>query len=223
MQSVQTFLDLMQDLIIGVLRLNPAVFEAVLDSSISGILALIILFLAGISDTIGHSVVFFANRVPRRRFLFAIVVEALGFVIGVFIWAASIWLMAGFIFDAHQNYASVVVTVALGYAPLLFGFLILLPYLGNIIFVILRIWVLLAVLVAVSVDYNFGFWPALISSLLGWALITFLARLPFFRVDRIDSFLWRFSTGVDQELNTQEAVDQFMREIQSEWAGESDQ
>jgi hypothetical protein len=223
MQSVQTFLDLMQDLIIGVLRLNPAVFEAVLDSSIAGILALIILFLAGISDTIGHSVVFFANRVPRRRFLFAIVVEALGFVTGVFIWAASIWLMAGFIFNAHQNYANVVVTVALGYAPLLFGFLILLPYLGNIIFVILRIWVLLAVLVAVSVDYNFGLWQALISSLLGWALITFLARLPFFRVNRIDSFLWRFSTGIDQELNTQEAVDQFMREIQSEWASESDQ
>ena len=222
MQILQTFLDLMQDLITGVLRLNPEVFEAVLDSSIAGILALVILFLAGISDTIGHSVVFFANRVPRRRFLFAIIVEAFVFVTGVFIWAASIWLMAGFLFDAQQNYLNVVETVALGYAPLLFGFLILLPYLGNIIFVILRIWVLLAVLVAVAVDYNFGFWPALISSLLGWAFITFLARLPFLRVNRIDRFLWRFSTGIDQELKTQEAVDLLVREIQSEWADESE-
>ncbi|MFN2124789.1 MAG: hypothetical protein ACK2UP_14925, partial [Candidatus Promineifilaceae bacterium] len=185
MESVTNFLGLVKELIVGVLRLDPAVFEAILDSSVAGIvLDLIILFLAGLSDTIGHSAVFFANRVPRRRFLFALVVEALGFVTGVFIWAFSIWLLAGFLFNAQQNYANVVRTVSLGYAPLLFGFLILLPYLGNIIFVILRVWVLLAVLVAVSVDYNFGFWPAFTCSVLGWALITFLARLPIQRVDR---------------------------------------
>jgi hypothetical protein len=223
MESLLTFLGLMKDLIIGVLRLNPDVFEAILDSSITAILALIILFLAGLSDTIGHSAVFFANRVPRRRFLFAIVVEALVFVIGVFFWAASIWLTAEFLFNAHQQYNYVVLTVALGYAPLLFGFLILLPYLGNIIFVILRVWVLLAVLVAVSVAYHFGFWPALACSVLGWILITFLARLPFLRVDRIDNFLWRFSTGVDRELDIQDAVDQYMSEIQSEWVNGSDQ
>jgi hypothetical protein len=223
MERLFTFLDLMKDLIIGVLRLNPAVFEAVLDSSITGIIALIILFLAGLSDTIGHSVVFFANRVPRRRFLFAIFVEALIFVIGVFLWAASIWFTAEFLFNAHQHYDYVVRTVALGYAPLLFGFLILLPYLGNIIFIILRVWVLLAVLVAVSVAYEFGFWPALSCSVLGWILITFLVRLPFLRIDRIDNFLWRFSTGVDHELNTQEAVAQYMREMESEWTDGPDQ
>ena len=128
--------------------------------------------------------------------------------------------MAGFLFDAEQGYGYVVRTVALGYAPMLFGFLILVPYLGNIIFVILRVWVLLAVLVAVSVAYDFGFWPALTCSVLGWVLVTFLARLPFLRVDRVDDFLWRISTGVDQELNSREAVAQYMREIQSQKVNE---
>lgn len=45
METLITFLNLMRDLIVGVLRLNPDVFQAVLDSSITGILALIILFL----------------------------------------------------------------------------------------------------------------------------------------------------------------------------------
>ena len=223
METLITFLDLMSDLIKGVLRLNPLVFQAALDSSIAGVIALIILFLAGLSDTIGHSVVFFANRVPRRRFLFATIVEVLIFVIGVFFWAGSIWLVADFVFDAEQSYDYVVRTVALGYAPLLFGFLILLPYLGNIIFVVLRIWVLLAVLVGVSVAFTFGFWPALICSVSGWIILTFLARLPFLRVKRIDDFLWRFSTGVDKELDSKEAVAQYMREMQSQQGNENGQ
>lgn len=216
METLIKFLDLMGDLIKGVLQLNPDVFQAALNSSITGIFALVILFLAGLSDTIGHSAVLFANRVPRRRFALATVMESLVFVIGVFFWAGSIWLMAEFLFDAEQRYGYVVRTVALGYAPLLFGFLILLPYLGNIIFVVLRVWVLLAVLVGVSVAYDFGFWPALICSVTGWFLLTFLARLPFLRVKRIDNFLWRFSTGTSEELNAQEAVAVYMREIRSQ-------
>jgi len=223
METLITFLELMGNLIKGVLRLNPEVFQAALDSSIAGVFSLVILFLAGLSDTIGHSVVFFANRVPRRRFLFAIIVEVLVFVAGVFFWAGSIWLLAEIIFDAEQSYGYVLRTVALGYAPLLFGFLILLPYLGNIIFVVLRIWVLLAVLVGVSVAFTFGFWPALICSVLGWIFLTFLARLPFLRVERVDNFLWRFSTGVDQELNSKEAVAQYMREVQSQKGNGTDQ
>ncbi len=215
METLSTFLDLMGDLIEGVLRLDPDVFQAVLDSSITGILSLIILFLAGLSDTIGHSVILFANRVPRRRFLLAIVMESLVFVAGVFFWAGSIWLMADLIYGAKQEYGYVVRTVGLGYAPLLFGFLILLPYLGNILFIALRVWVLLAVLVGVSVAYDFGLWPAMICSVSGWFLLTFLERLPFLRVQRIDNFLWRVSTGRPEELSSQEAVDLYMREVRT--------
>jgi hypothetical protein len=216
METLTAFLDLMGDLIKGVLQLNPEVFEAALNSSITGVFALVILFLAGVSDTIGHSAVLFANRVPRRRFVFATIVETFVFVVGVFFWAGSIWLMAEFLYDAEQQYGYVVRTVALGYAPLLFGFLILLPYLGNIVFVILRVWMLLAVLVGISVAYGFGFWPALICSVSGWFLLTLLARLPFLRVKHIDNFLWRFSTGTSEELNAQEAVAVYMAEIRTQ-------
>jgi hypothetical protein len=222
METLLTFLELMGDLIRGVLRLDPAVFEAALETSIAGYLAIIILFLAGLSDTIGHSIVLFANRVPRGRFLLAIIVEALIFVAGVFFWAGSVWLMAGFIFDAWQPYDYIVRVVALGYVPLLFGFLILLPYLGNVIFVVLRIWVLLAVLVGVSVAYGFGVPAALVCTALGWFLLTFLTRLPFLRLKRIDDFLWRFSTGIPMELDAQEAVALYMQEVRSQASEGSD-
>ena len=219
MQTLVEFLELMRHLIEGVLRLQPEVFQAALDSSITGIFALVILFLAGFSDTVGQSVVLFVNRVPRRRFLFALTIEALIFVVGVFFWAGSIWLMAELIYESYQPYGYVLRAVALGYAPLLFGFLILIPYLGNIFFVVLRIWVLLAVLVGVSVAYSFGLWPAMICSVLGWFLLTILARMPFLRIERLDSWLWKLSTGVPEELGAQEMVDQYVREVRSRAAG----
>jgi hypothetical protein len=215
---IATTIATMGVLISGVLRLDPDVFRAALTTPNTGILAVLTLFLAGVSDTIGHSVVLFANRVPRRRFIFSVVIEALILVVGVFFWAATIWFTAETVFGAHQPYGTVVTAVALGYAPLLLGFLILLPYLGNFIFVLTRIWVLLAVLVGVAVAYSFGTWQTIICSLIGWALLTLLARLPFLRIQRIDNWLWQLSTGTPQELGTEEVVAQFMQEIRADSA-----
>ncbi len=214
-ELIRTTLATMGVLISGVLRLDPDVFRAALNTPNTGILALLTLFLAGISDTIGHSVVLFANRVPRRRFLFSVVMEALILVAGVFFWAGTIWMTAELVFGAHEPYSRVLTAVALGYAPMLFGFLILLPYLGSFIFVLTRIWVLLAVLVGVAVAYSFGTWETIICSVLGWLLLTLLTRLPFLRVQRIDNWLWQLSTGTPQELDTEEMVAQFMQEVRA--------
>jgi hypothetical protein len=202
-------------LISGVLRLDPGVFRAALTTPNTGILALLTLFLAGVSDTIGHSVVLMANRVPRRRYIFSVVIEALILVAGVFFWAGTIWLTAEIVFSAQQPYGTVLTAVALGYAPLLFGFLILLPYLGSFIFILLRIWVLLAVLVGVAVTYGFGVWPTIVCSVLGWLLLTLLTRLPFLRIEALDNWLWKLSTGTEQELGTEEMVARFVEEVRA--------
>lgn len=213
---IATTLATMGVLISGVLRLDPDVFRVALNTPHAGILAVLTLFLAGISDTIGHSVVLFANRVPRRRFAFSIIIEALILVAGVFFWAGTIWLTAEILFGMHRPYGTVLTAVALGYAPLLFGFLILLPYLGSFIFILTRIWVLLAVLVGVAVAYSFNTWETIVCSVLGWLLLTLLARLPFLRIQRIDNWLWRLSTGTPQEMDTEEMVAQFVREVRAD-------
>jgi hypothetical protein len=79
---------------------------------------------------------------------------------------------------------------------------------------------LLAVLVGVSVDYGFGLLPALVCTVLGWFLLTLLTRLPFLRLERIDDFLWRFSTGRSLELDAQEAVALYIEEVRSQASNE---
>ena len=176
-------------------------------------LALAILLIASLSYTMGQSVVLFANRVNRRHFVFALAISTLSLVISVLFWAGSIWLSVAVLFDVRQPFEQILTAVAISFAPLLFGFLILLPYLGNIVFVVLRIWVFLAIIVGVIVTFQFGFWEALLCSILGWAVLELLTRIPFLQIRRLSDWLWRLSTGTEKQLETGEIVTQFVDQV----------
>ena len=131
--SLAGLIDKIWQTISGVLRLDPDAYRAVLAAPDGWQLALIVLLLASLSYTLGQSVVLFANRVNRRHFIGALIVSALTMVVSVVFWAVSIWFLAELLFDAQQPFQQVLTTVAISFAPYLFGFMILLPYLGNII------------------------------------------------------------------------------------------
>ena len=208
--SLAVFIETVWQLITGVLRLDPAAYRALLAAPNGWKLALAILLIASLSYTLGQSVVLFANRVNRRHFIFALAISALSLVISVLFWAGSIWLSAVILFDVRQPFEQILSAVAISFAPLLFGFLILLPYFGNIVFVVLRIWVFLAIIVGVGFTFQFGFWEALICSVLGWAVLELLTRIPFLQVRRLSNWLWRLSTGTEEQLETGEIVTQFV-------------
>lgn len=138
----------------GVLRLDPEVYRIVMAHPYGTRFAVLILFMAGLSSTLGQSVVLFANRVKLRRFLFSLVMFAISVVVSAFLWSVAIWLLVNWLTDNTWLLIDVWTGVALSYAPLVFGFLILLPYLGRIIDDILRVWVLLAMF-----NWQSGFLP----------------------------------------------------------------
>jgi len=203
-----------------VLRLNPKAYEAILAVPDGWRLAVSILIIAGLSYTLGQSVVLFANRVNRSHFIFSLAVSALTLAISVAFWAFSIWFLAETLFGARQSFGAVMIAVAISFAPYLFGFLILLPYLGNIIFYVLRIWVFLAVVVGGAVTFQLGFFEALVCSALGWTILELLTRIPILRIKSLDSWLWRVTTGTDHQLQTDEIVNLYVDEERSSAFGE---
>jgi len=203
------------DLIGGALRLDPQAFRAAEVLQAGPRMALFILFLGGLSTTLGQSVVLFANRVSRRRFVLNLGVSAAMLLVTVAFSAMSIWLAALLVFRAHKPFLDVLTIVSLSYAPLLFGFLVLLPYLGNKISHLLRIWILLATLVAVAAIYGFGFWEALFCTILGWLLLEVLSLFPVLNVDNLERLVWRLSTGTPTPKDTEEVVEDYLRETQS--------
>ena len=205
--SIGGFLAAMWEVAGGVMRLNPDVFRLVITSPGAGWVALVIAFVAGISDMIGQSVVLFANRVSPRRFGVSLVMAALLFIFSVFFYAFSIWLIVKFVFFLQGRFATILILVALSYAPLVFSFAALLPYLGNFIYQAVRIWSLLALVVGVRAIAGAVFWQGILACLLGWLFIQFIVHMPLLRIKAIDAWLWRVMTGTRERLDTQLLAD----------------
>lgn len=200
-------------LIRGVLSLDPNAYIAALTQAGGGRLSVAVLFTAGLSITLGQSVVLFANRVPRRRFVFSLILSSSLLLVGVFFWAATVWLLATYLFGAQQSIRNVLIVVSLSYAPMVYGVFVLLPYLGNVIDIFLRIWILVAVVGAVMVIFPLTFWQALVCCLLGWVFLELAARFPL--VTAVESWLWRITTGASEMRTTEDVVDRFVQEMRT--------
>ena len=191
----------------GALQLEPAVFAAVLDNPLAQGLPLIVLMLGGLSDILGQSVVLLANRVSPLRFVISIIAAVIVLAVSVGFWAGTIWITAALFLRSDQSFINILRVVELSYAPLLFGIFIFLPYLGNIIFRVLRIWILLALVVGVQVAYTFNFWQALLCCALGWIAYELITRLPVLPIEGLSRWWWRITTGTPEPLDIQAAAD----------------
>ena len=222
--SIGCFLVTLWEIIRGVLSFDADAYLAVLNQDGGGRVAFAVLFLCTLSLSFGQSVVLFANRVGRRRFVLSLVLSALLLIVGVFIWTTAVWLLATTLFNANQSFRAVFIVVALSYAPLIYGFLVLLPYLGNIIYIILRVWILLVLLIAVQALFGFSWFEAVLCSFLGWLVLELIVRIPM--ITAVEQWLWRVFSGKDELEDTEDIVTEFMqsvRESAQEWEEEDNE
>src|SRR5690606_1040512 len=77
--------------------------------------ALGIVALAGLSEAVGESVVLFANRITRARFLLSLLISAFLFVFAYLFQAASIYLVARYAFGSDASLGVVTTIVGLSY------------------------------------------------------------------------------------------------------------
>lgn len=164
------FLGSAWSLALGVMALDPAAFQAVQNNASATWLTLVVLFGAGVSQTLGQSVMLLVNRVSPWRFFLSVLVAGTIFILSAVVYVSTIWLLLRFAFHINVPILVVIRTVTLAYAPLLLSFGVLLPYAGSLFGHMLDIWSLLAMLLAVSVIAGLGFWPALFCVLGGWLL-----------------------------------------------------
>lgn len=189
------------ELLVQVLRLERAPFDLLLVGERGLRWALLTVFLAGVSQALGQSVVLFANRVRQRRFVASLLVGATLYLFGFLFLASSIWLAARYGFERHQPLQTVMRVVGLAYAPYLFSFFILTPYFGSFISVALSLWSLAAVLVALEVLFGFTLWQAFLCSLLGWLLLQLSQRTVGRPLQRLAEFTRSYAAGTRLELS----------------------
>jgi len=180
------------------LALRPAAFAAALALGDAGLrLALLVVFLAGLSTAVGQSVTLFAHHVSPRRFAATLLVQALLFTGGFLAWSAAVWFVAGTLFERPQPLAVAVTATGLAYAPQLLGVFALVPYFGTPLATLLSVWTLVATLMATAAAFELGAGGAVLAAVLGWSLAQALQRTVGAPIVRIGRAVRRLVAGAD--------------------------
>lgn len=197
----------------AILTRQRGVIAAVHDQPGVLTLSLVVVLVAGLSERLGQSVVLFANEIKPRRFIASLLIGALLFLGGYVLWVGSIWLVTVLLFRGDASLLAVIRAVGLGYAPLFFGFLGLIPYFGSGILTILYFWVFTAIVSAVGVVLDLTAYQSVVVSTAGGLLILVMRSTvgrPFVKLARRTRNL---AAGKRLTLKIQEAVEKRNPEI----------
>jgi hypothetical protein len=171
-----TALDRFRELVQGATTLDPDAFRWIETLPDGTRVVVYVLLLAGLSQAIAQSIVLFVNQVKPLRFVLSLGIAAILFVISTAFWVLSVWGVSHVLFGADTAFWTVFRVLGLAYAPLLWSFLIAMPYLGVPIGVVLSIWSLLAFVRGFEVVTGLGRWQALWCAILGWIVFQIMQR-----------------------------------------------
>ncbi len=188
----------------GLLILDAGTFQTTVDSETGLLWALALLLMAGLSVSVGQSVVLFADRVPTHRFLISLLGSGAVGLFAVLFWSVSIWATAHILFGVTEPWRSFLTVTALGFAPALFGFALFMPYLGVIFGWILRVWVSLTVMIGVGIVADLALWSALLCCVPGWFFLEAMTRLPLLDLRGFRAWLLSSTTGKPRPRRSEE-------------------
>lgn len=197
------------------LRLQPNVVQIADTYPHATWVAFGVVMAAGISLMLGQSVILFLNQVRPARFVASLVINGLLLVVGWVVWTAAVWAIGSRLFVEQPSFVLVLRLIGLSYAPLVFGFLILIPYMGPFVQRLLYVWSFLVALRAVAFTFQVSFWPALLCVGLGWIALMLLTATVGRPVVMMRNWVWHRLTGARKDASVQELLQQFAVEQSS--------
>jgi hypothetical protein len=164
------------DIVGGILSLDPSVILAVQTSPAALGIALSILVLATVSDVVGNSPVLFFNRMSPGRLAAAMGIETVLSLMRLAVWM----IISGVLFvvfnQVRLTLPNVIVVVGIGYAPMLWSFLVVIPTVGPLIRRVLIAWTLVTLTASIAVAGSLSPWQALTAPVLSALAILVVYR-----------------------------------------------
>ncbi len=164
------------DVVGGILSLDPETILAVQTSPDGLRVALVILLLATVSDVVGNSPVLFFNKMSPGRLASALAIETVLSLVRLAIWMCISGILFFVLNEVRLNLANVVLVVGIGYAPMLWSFLVVIPTIGPLIRRVLIAWTLVTLTASIAVASNASPWQALTAPVLAALVILAVYR-----------------------------------------------
>ena len=140
----------------------------------------------------------------RDSFGLALAIATVSHFLGYLLWTLTIWWAGGALFGQEQSLPAVASAVGLAYAPQIFSFFVLTPYMGNLFGVILSLWSMAAVIIAVRVGLRLETWQAVTLAITGWALLQTMRRTVGLPIMRVQRWLASRAAGVSLDLGAKD-------------------
>lgn len=182
-----------------------------------------IAFLGGISMLLGQSVVLFLNRVPPRRFAISLMLNGIIFAIELALWAVVLWLAAWLFFRDVPPPAAAIRLIGISSAPFVFGFLVLIPYLGPVIARLLYVYSLLIAIDVTQGIIEIRFLQALGVVGAGWLLMLVLSNTIGRPIVWLRNWLWTRLVGRPAFRTSRDVFIAFAREVRASHETEAKQ
>lgn len=167
----------------------------------------LIFFLAGLAESFGtRAVVLLLNRVGRRPFAIALVLTALTYVVGGFVWAYTTAFVVNALHGFDEVFRVSLRAVAVGFLPLLFAFLGFTPYLGQGLLMLLQGLSLFLVTLTLTIVYPLTFGGAALCAVGGWLLFQLFRWFTAGPVTLISRRVLRALTGQEVDYQLRDIV-----------------
>lgn len=181
--------------------------------------AILIAFLAGVSEMTGQSAILIYNRTPLYRFIASLAYTGLSYIATALIWGLSaicVSITTGTGMLSWFEITSVMAILCLAFAPRLLGVLTITPHIGPGIANILEAWALVLAIFGMHVALDLSIFVATIVGLVGW-LVSVAMRTILGRVLRRPLAAMRIAvTGSTLEKSPQQILDDLMLRLSRE-------
>jgi hypothetical protein len=171
--DIVSFWVLIAGLVAGALTFSADAFVTAAESGEAQTAALIIAFLAGVSEMLGQSVILVINRVALYRFLASLAFTGFTYVLTALTWALSAIAVApltrlGVL--TPSEIAGVFGVVSLSFAPRLFGVFAMAPYFGQALGNLLEASAMMLTIFGLHAGFGLPLHAALFCGCAGWVL-----------------------------------------------------
>lgn len=181
--------------------------------------ALIIAFLAGMSEMLGQSVILVVNRIALYRFIASLLFTGATYLVTVLTWglcALAVAPLTGKDGPLLTDAAGVIGVVSLAFAPRLLGVFSIAPYFGAAFANLLEVWAMALAVFGLTVAFDMPLGAALFCGGAGWiasyALRSFLGHA----LAKPLGHLRVFITGSPLDRTPQQLVDDVVSAIRRE-------
>ena len=169
------------DMIGRALWFDPAVYDTAIMDDRTRLVSTLVVFLAGASLLLGQCFALFLVAASPLGFVLGLVFSGFSLTLRLGLWMIFSVFFAALLFGAVESPWDFMSVIFVATAPLIFGFLAVLPSIGGVILYILYGWTCLTMMYGLFYGAQVPFLPGAVCLLSGWIAVSLLERLFFTR------------------------------------------